>query len=394
MNTGRSLPGTRRQFLRTAGTSLLLLGMTRKSRAFRQARARMYIGTYTSGENTSRGIYQAGMDVSNGELELVGLAAEAANPSYLTIGSEGKRLFSVHEVSDYEGERQGYLSSFRIDPETGTLAETGRQPTVGSGPCYVDLDPSGKTVLVANYGGGSVVSYPVRDGAVGARAGFSQHEGSSVDPGRQKGPHAHCIVVDPSGRFALSADLGLDQILVYRLDTESGSIAPNDPALVSLAPGAGPRHLVFGPAGRMVYAINELNSTVSVLSFDAENGTLEAVQTIGTLPDDAEGTNYPADIHLHPSGRFLYGSNRGHDSIAVYRRDPSTGLLTWVDSVSTGGAWPRNFVLSPDGRFLFVANQNGHSIVGFSIDLETGIPAPTGQALALGSPVCLKFSIS
>ena len=257
----------------------------------------------------------------------------------------------------------------------------------------MSLDPSGKTLLAANYGGGSVIAYAVEaDGSLGARTGFVQHEGSGGDPSRQSAPHAHSILASPDGRFALAVDLGIDKVMVYRLGAD-GSLIPNEPAFGAVASAAGPRHLTFSPDGRFVYVVNELNSTVTQFRYDAAGGVLEALEAVSTLAPDHEGTSYCADIHVHPTGRFVYASNRGHDSIAVFRVDAATGGLTWLDAVSTGGNWPRNFALSPDGRFLLAANQRSASIVAFRLDEETGMPVETGSRLEVDQPACVKFSI-
>jgi 6-phosphogluconolactonase len=256
----------------------------------------------------------------------------------------------------------------------------------------VSVDHAGRNVLVANYGGGSVSVLPIGDdGRLGEATAFIQHEGSSVDPRRQTAPHAHSINVDPDNRFAFVADLGLDRVMIYRFDSQQGTLAANDPPWASVAPGAGPRHFAFQPGGRFAYVINELQSTVTAFAYDAARGALQEIQTLPTLPDDFSGSNTTAEIQVHPSGRFLYGSNRGHDSIAVYAIDADSGRLRFVEHESTQGDLPRNFGIDPSGRFLLAANQGSDSVVVFRIDGATGALTPTGQSIEVASPVCVRM---
>ncbi len=383
---------TRRDFLRFTGAGLLTAGLARCTSPAGPASRSLYVGTYTSGESTSEGIYLVRMSESDGSLEMVGLAASSVSPSFLAVHPSGKFVYSANETGEFEGERQGYLTAFRVDEQNGMLVELNRRGSGGGGPCYVSLDPSGKILLAANYGGGSVIAYAVEaDGGLGARTGFVQHEGSGGDPARQSAPHAHSIVASPDGRFALAVDLGIDKVMVYGLG-EDGSLNPNDPAFGAVAPASGPRHLAFSPDARFVYVVNELSSSVTPFRYVTAGGVLEPMAAVSTLPPGYAETSYCADIHVHPGGRFLYASNRGHDSIAVFRIDPASGDITWLDAVSTGGNWPRNFALSPDGRFLLAANQRSASIVVFRIDEETGLPVETGSRLEVDQPACIKFS--
>jgi 6-phosphogluconolactonase len=253
----------------------------------------------------------------------------------------------------------------------------------------VHVDAAGKVVVVANYGGGSVASYSIgTDGTLSKPGSVIQHEGSSVHPKRQARPHAHSINVHPGGRFAAAADLGTDEVLVYKLDASAGKLTPHGAAKV--APGAGPRHLAFHPEGTTAYVLNELNRTVTAFTFDAESGALTKLQTISSVPDGVTEGN-SAEVRCSADGRFLYTSNRGHDSIASFAIDPTTGKLTPTGHVSTGGNWPRNFTLSPSGRWLLVANEHSSTIVVFRLDPKTGVPAPTGQVVTVPVPVCLRF---
>jgi len=347
----------------------------------------VYFGTYTSGKNSSKGIYRSVLDTETGELSAPVLAAEAKNPSFLEIHPSGKYLYAVSESGDVDT-----VSAYAIDPDTGNLKLLNSRPSGGSGPCHVNIDRSAKNVLVTNYGSGSVSVIPIAaDGSLAEPTGFVQHEGSSVNPQRQKGPHAHSINVSPDNRFAFVADLGLDKIMIYKLDVDKGMIAANDPAFTKVKPGAGPRHFTFGADGRYAYVINELDGTVTAFAYEPASGTLTEIQTISTLPDDFAGSNSCAEVRVHPNGRFLYGSNRGHDSIAVYRIDPAKGTLTFVEHERAGIKTPRNFNIDPTGKFCLVANQDGNSVVVFRIDQKTGALEPTGNKISIGRPVCIRF---
>jgi 6-phosphogluconolactonase len=352
----------------------------------------VYLGTYTRGD--SQGIYLARLNLTTGELKLAGLAAETKNPSFLAIHPNRRFLYSVGEISDFQGQRTGAVNAFRIDRQTGKLELLNQQSSGGAGPCHLVVDPPGRNVLVANYGGGSVAALPIRDdGGLGESTAFVQHEGSSVNPRRQGGPHAHSINLDAANRFAFVADLGLDKILVYRFDAARGTLTPNDTPWAAVAPGSGPRHFAFHPGGKVAYVINELLSTVTAFAYDADRGVLEEVQTISTLPDGFDGDNTTAEVQVHPSGRFLFGSNRGHDSIAVFAIDPDSGRLSAVEHESTQGHTPRNFGVDPTGRYLLAANQNSDSVVVFRIDANSGALTPTGQKIEVPSPVCIKMSL-
>lgn len=350
----------------------------------------VYIGTYTRGE--SKGIYVWRFDTASARLTDLGLAAEAANPSFLAVHPNGRYLYAVSEIAEFGGRKSGAVNAYAIDRSTGKLRLLNQVSSHGAGPCYVAVDASGRSVLVANYGSGSVAALPVEaDGRLREASAFIEHTGSSVNPRRQREPHAHSIQPSPDNRFVLAADLGADKLFVYRFDAAKGSLEPHNPAFAALAPGSGPRHFAFHPSGRFVYVINELASTITAFRWDARSGRLEELHTVPTLPEGFAGENTTAEVRVHPNGRFLYGSNRGHDSIAVFAVDPKTGLLSARGQVPSGGKTPRNFNLDPSGRYLFAANQNSNNVVLFRVDPKTGQPAPAGRELKVPTPVCVRF---
>lgn len=350
----------------------------------------VYVGTYTGPK--SKGIYSYRFNIATGRAEPLGLAAQTANPSFLAISPDQTVLFAVNELAEYRGARSGAVSSFAIDRRTGKLTFLNQVPSGGPGPCYVSLDQAGHFVLVANYDGGSVSVFPVlKDGRLGQASAFIQHAGHSVNPKRQEGPHAHCIEVDRNDRFAVAADLGLDRLLVYRFDSKAGTLAPNNPSFAEVKPGSGPRHFVFDPRGRFLYLVDEMGSTIYAFSYDSRNGVLRPLQSFSSVPESYHGVNYAAEIAVHPSGKFLYVSNRGDDSMAVFAIDPVKHTLTPVQYISTQGKFPRSFGITPDGSYLLAANQKSDSVVIFRIDQTTGQLTPTGQSLAVTSPVCVKF---
>jgi 6-phosphogluconolactonase len=352
----------------------------------------VYIGTYSGAK--SKGIYVSRLDLSAGTLSAPILAAESANPSFLAVHPTRDLLYAVNEIGNYEGKVSGSVSAFAINRETGALTALNRQPSVGGGPAHLSVDHGGRNVLVANYGGGSVTVLPIgNDGALKPASAFIQHTGSSVNAQRQKEPHAHSVIVDPADRFVYVADLGLDKVMIYRLDAAKGSLVANDPAFVTTEPGAGPRHFALHPKGRFAYVINEILNTVTAFTRDPERGGLTALQTISTLPSDQKALpNYStAELLVHPSGKFLYGSNRGHDSIAVFSIDEKSGRLTFVETQPTQGSTPRGFGIDPTGGYLLVGNQRSDSVIVFRIDPKTGRLTPTGSKIEVGSPVSVKF---
>jgi 6-phosphogluconolactonase len=354
----------------------------------------MYVGTYTRAP--SKGIYAYRFRTATGEvtpLAAEGLAAETENPSFLAVHPNQRFLYAVNEISRYEGADAGSVSAFAIDRATGALTLLNRVSSRGGGPCHLSIDRSGKWLFVANYGGGSVAAFPVEnDGKLGEASAFFQHAGSSVNKARQSGPHGHAVVVSPDNRFVLAADLGLDRVFAYRLDPKAGGLVPGSPPFSAVPPGSGPRHLEIRPDGKFAYVLNEMLSSVGAYRYHAGRGTLDPVQTVSTLPDGFTAENSGAEIAVHPNAKFVYTSNRGHDSIAVFRSDRAKGTLTAAGHVSTQGKTPRNFAIDPSGRFLVAANQNSGTLVIFRIDQQTGALTPTGSTVQVPSPVCVVFA--
>jgi 6-phosphogluconolactonase len=314
------------------------------------------------------------------------------NPSFLAIDPSRRFLYAANEVSDYQGKKSGAVSAFSIDRKSGKLTFLNELPSGGAGPCYVSLDKTGKHVMVANYDSGSVAVFPVLgDGKLGEPSSVIQHTGHGPDPKRQEGPHAHQIDTSPDNRFALASDLGLDEVLVYRFDAAKGTLAANDPPFAKVAPGAGPRHFVFHPNAKFLYVIDEVASTVTAFSYDAAGGKLQSLTAVSTLPEGFKGNNDTAEIKVSPDGKFLYGSNRGHDSIVIFSIDPKSGLLTYVGHQPSAGKTPRSFGIDPTGTYLLAANQDSDSVVVMRIDRETGKLTPTGNTAEVGMPICVKM---
>lgn len=350
-----------------------------------------YAGTYTS-KTTSKGIYAYRFDAEKGQLTPIGVAAETADPSFLTVHPSGKYLYAVNEIGNFNGESSGALSAFAINAKTGALKLLNQVPTRGAGPCYVALDQTGAYVLVANYDSGSIASFSVHaDGSLGTASGFVQHSGTGPNKERQEGPHAHWIGTSPDNHFALAVDLGLDQVIVYGFDGDKGIFTPMLSGFAKVKPGSGPRHLAFHPSGKFAYVLSEMASTVTVFSYKAKTGSFSSLQTISALPDDYSGPKEAAEIAVHPLGKFLYSSNRGHDSIAVFAIDQKKGTLKSLGQVLTGGKTPRHFAIDPTGAYLLVENQESNNIVIFHIDPASGSLTPTGQTVEVPSPVCLTF---
>jgi len=356
-----------------------------------KAQSIAYVGTYTT-KTSSKGIYAYRFDPVKGQLTSIGVAAESVDPSFLAVHPSGKYLYAVNELSNFNGEVSGAVSAFAIDAKTGALKFLNQVPTRGAGPCYVSLDKTGAYVLVANYDSGSIASFPVHgDGSLGTASGFVQHSGTGPNKERQEGPHAHWIGTSPDNRFALAVDLGLDQVIVYGFDGDKGIFTPMLSGFAKVKPGSGPRHLAFHPNGKFAYVISEMASTVTVFSYKAKTGSFSSLQTISALPNDYSGPKEAAEIAVHPSGRFLYASNRGHDSIAVFAIDQKKGTLQSLGQVLTGGKTPRHFAIDPTGKYLLVENQESNTIVIFHIDPASGSLTPTGQTVEVPSPVCLTF---
>lgn len=351
---------------------------------------RAYVGTYTGAK--SEGIYTFEFNAGAGSATKAELAAKTENPSFVAIHPTGKWLYAVNEISEFRGEKAGAISAFSIDKRTGKLTPLNQQSAKGTVTCHLVVDKGGKFVLAANYGSGSVCSLPINDdGSVGEAVSFVQHTGSGVNRQRQEGPHAHSINLDAANRFAVAADLGVDKVFVYRFDPNTGKLTPNEPPFANVAPGSGPRHFAFHPSGKYGYVINEMRLTVTAFDYDASQGTLQELQTITTLPGPAERGYSTAEVVAHPSGKFLYGSNRGHHTIAIFSIDENNGRLTAIGHEPTRGETPRNFAIDPTGAYLFAENQGTDSIVVFRIDQETGRLSATETVIDVPSPVCLRF---
>ncbi|HEV2945856.1 MAG TPA: lactonase family protein [Gemmataceae bacterium] len=350
-----------------------------------------YVGTYTGGPGKSQGIYRFDFDAITGQLTGRALAAETKNPSFLAIHPSRRFLYAVGELDNFQGKTSGAVSAFSIDPKTGDLTLLNQQPSGGAGPCHLVVDKAGKHVLAANYSGGSVCVLPIAgDGKLGTASAFRQHHGAGINKQRQEGPHAHSVNLDAANRFAVVADLGLDKVMIYKYDAGKGTLTPNSPPATDIEPGSGPRHFAFHPDGHHAYAINELTSTVTAMDYDADKGTLKPMQTVSTLPQGFAGDTTCAEVQVHPSGKFLYGSNRGHNSIAIFTVDEKTGRLAPAGHQTQDIKIPRNFVIDPTGNFCLVANQDGNSIVVFRVDPKTGQLTPTGQKVEVPMPVCIK----
>ncbi|NCA10496.1 lactonase family protein [bacterium] len=373
------------------------LGLIAIAASAQAAERLVWFGTFTRGTAGSEGIYVSKFDDASGTLTPPVLAARAKNPGFLAMHPSLPLLYAVSEVADLDGKPSGGILSFTIADRTGTLTKKTEQPSGGAGPCHVSVDRTGKAVLAANYGGGSVICLGLdadgglRPVATGSPGGFIQHEGKSVDEKRQEKPRAHSIHPSADGRFAITCDLGIDKVLVHALDVGRATLAPHSFAAVK--PGAGPRHFTFHPNGRFGYACNELDLTVTGFAFDAAAGTLTEFQTLSTLPADVADRPglSTAEIVAHPNGKFLYVSNRGHHSIAMFSLDTATGRLTFLGTEPIRGTTPRNFALDPTGRFLLAAGMDSNTVTVFAIDQATGRLTFTGASLGVPMPVCIRF---
>ena len=379
-----------------------------RARASRDAKGKMmasdlvYVGTYSEPilfgtgqvlQGRGKGIYAYRFDAAAGALTLAGVTEGVRNASYLAFDAKRQFLYCVNEFKEYQGMVSGAVSAFRIDPATGTLTYLNTVASHGTDPCHLIVDRSNRCVLVANFASGSVSVLPIAaDGSLEEASCVIQHEGSSVDPRRQKGPHAHAVEIDATNRYVFVPDLGCDSVFIYALDAEHGVLIPNpNQSAVKMVPGAGPRQLAMHPNGRFAYLINELNSTMTAYAYDAGRGTLKELHTLSTLPEGFAGDSTCAEVQVAPSGRFLYGSNRGHDSIVIYALDPDEGTMTLTGHESTRGKIPRNFTLSPKGDFIAAANQDSNTVVMFRVDPEKGTLTATGSVVEAGTPICVKF---
>ena len=353
----------------------------------------VYLGTTTADTpEAAKGIYRFTVSPETGAISPLELVAKTVNPTFLALHPSGKTLYAVNETQRFLDQPGGGVSAFARDPLTGALTLLNQQPVGSSGPCHVAVDHTGRVLVTANYGGGSISVFPIlANGSLGPRSDFHQDAGSGVNKRRQEGPHAHGITFSPDNRYVLVPDLGIDQILVYRLDIETSRLIANDPPAFSTAPGAGPRHFAFSPDARFGYAINELDNTVTTLRWDAARGLLSDPNSVSTLPADFAAPNTAAEVVVHPSGDFVYASNRGHDSLALFHRHRETGRLTPLGHIATGGA-SRSFALSPDGLWLLAANQNTQTLQLFRIDAQKGTLTPHGTAFPASAPTCVLFT--
>lgn len=345
----------------------------------------LFIGTYTGGK--SKGITVAHFNRSTGDLTQMSTVAETPNPTFLELHPNGKWLYAINEVSNFQGKKEGSVDAYSIDRATGQLTLLNQVSSRGAGPCHVSLDRGGRMAMIANYGSGSVASYRIEsDGKLSEAVSFFQHEGQGPVKGRQAGPHAHSVNAAPDNRYAVACDLGIDQIIIYKIDPGKGSMEKH--GVANTAPGAGPRHFAWHPKKRFGYGVNELNSTVTVYMY-GDGGTLDEVQSLSTLPPGYRNENYPAEVRVHPNGKFLYASNRGEDSIAVFGIE-NTGKLHPVDRTLTQGSIPRNFYIEPSGQWLLAANQKTDNVIVFEIDSKSGKLRNTGKGITVGQPVCLR----
>ncbi len=351
----------------------------------------VFFGTHK--DQPGHGFSVARFDTRTGSLTTPQFLVQAANPGFFVMDPDGKHIYVANEVDTYHGQPTGFVSAYAVDPATAQMTLLNEQPSAGAGTAYLSLDRTNHYLLVANYGGGTIAAFALNpDGSIGKQTAFFQHKGSSVNPNRQTSAHPHSIRTDPTNRFALDPDLGLDKIFIYRFNATDGSLTPNDPPFAALTPGFGPRHLDFDPAGRFVYVMNEMAGKVAVFAWDSSRGVLTDVQTISSLPDGFTGTNTSAEIRVHPSGRFLYCTNRGDDnSIAAFAVDSATGRLTFIELVSTQGTTPRNFDFDPTGHWLIVSNMDSDNVLVFKIDQATGKLTPNGAPVSAPNPFAVRF---
>lgn len=353
----------------------------------------VYIGTHTSGDSNSKGIYVYRFDLSTDSLSHVSTATEIDNPSFLKVSPDGHFLYAVSEVFEVNGTPGGVVAAYLVDQKTGVLTYLNSQSSHGACPCHLNIDQTGHFVMVANYMGGNLAILPIqKDGTLGPATDVVQHKGcSNVNPERQEGPHAHSITISPDNSFAIAADLGKDMVISYKMDIENGKLLPRENGQVKVAPGGGPRHMDFHPNSRYAFLVNELGNTIEAYRYNVETGALKLINAVSTLPAEFEGENIAADIHVHPNGKFLYASNRGHDSIIICSIDEDSGALEVLGYQSTMGKHPRNFSIDPTGTYLLVANRDTNDIVTFAIDRKTGLLSPNGQVIKVPRPVCISF---
>ena len=372
-------------------STMLLSAILYCSGVAQAERYRVFVGTYTGGDSISKGVYSCEFDAETGKLSEPVLAAELINPSFLAIHPSGKYLYAVNEVSEGPGRGNGAVTALTINAD-GTLTKINHQASEGGAPCHCNVDSTGTNLLIANYGGGNVAVYPIsEDGSLKPVSCNIQHEGSSVDKSRQGAPHAHSINISSDNKFAYAADLGLDKIMIYKLDAEAHTLTPASQPAALVTPGGGPRHFAIHPSSKFAYTNNEITMVVTGFSRNPEDGSLKAIQEISTIPAGFDGRKSTAECLVHPSGKFLYVSNRGHETITAFTIDQETGLLTYVENEPTGGKEPRNFFIDPSGKWLLAENQNSDTVYVFSIDQQTGALKPTGDFVTVGRPVCIRM---
>jgi 6-phosphogluconolactonase len=378
-------------YSRLLRSTLLLSAVLYCSGVAQAERYRVFVGTYTGGDSISKGVYSCEFDSETGKLSEPVLAAELINPSFLAIHPSGKYLYAVNEVSEGPGRGNGAVTALTINAD-GTLTKINHQASEGGAPCHCNVDSTGTNLLIANYGGGNVAVYPIsEDGSLKPVSCNIQHEGSSVDKSRQGAPHAHSINISSDNKFAYAADLGLDKIMIYKLDAEAHTLTPASQPAALVTPGGGPRHFAIHPSSKFAYTNNEITMVVTGFSRNPEDGSLKAIQEISTIPAGFDGRKSTAECLVHPSGKFLYVSNRGHETITAFTIDQETGLLTYVENEPTGGKEPRNFFIDPSGKWLLAENQNSDTVYVFSIDQQTGTLKPTGDFVTVGRPVCIRM---
>lgn len=371
--------------------ALFLCGLTPGNAIVRGEQLRVYIGTYTPNNGISKGIYTCLFDPATGKLTEPSLAIESVNPSFLAVHPSRRFLYAVNELNEGPGNGNGGVTAMKINPD-GTLTKLNEQPSHGGSPCHCNVDATGRTLLIANYHGGNVVAYPIStDGKLGKATSNIHHKDASRNDAAELHPRAHSINLSSDNRYAYAADLGLDKIFIYKLDAEHSTLSPSDPPSANVTPGGGPRHFAIHPSGNFAFANNETTMVATSFGRDSRTGALTPIQDITTIPGGHDGDHSTAECLCHRSGKFLYISNRGPDSIAVYSINQQTGLLSWVENEPTGGRIPRNFFIDPSGKWLLAENQESDSVVVFAIDQKTGSLSPTGDSITVGKPVCIRM---
>lgn len=368
----------------------LLMFMCFSLKAQTPSKERLYVGTYS--DRGSKGIYVMEFDRASGKLSELQTLEDKQSPSFLTIHPNRKFLYAVYREGMNEDDKNGTVTAFRIDPKSGKLSKLNEQSSHGAGPCHISIDPKGKLAYVSNYGGGNLAVYPLNpDGSLGMATDVIQHEGSSVNTNRQQAPHMHSIIPSENGDHLYASDLGIDKIMIYRPERERGEIKPAQPAYAASTPGAGPRHFTLHPNGKLAFSIEELSSTIAAYTVDQKTGALKAVDRVPTLPEGTQvQNNTTADIHVSPDGKYVYASNRGHDSIVIYAIDADSGKLSYVGHEGSGGAHPRNFCIDSQGEFVFVANRDNDNVVIFERDANSGKLSPTGSEAHIPAAVCIQ----